>query len=206
MESLPPELKLSVLHLIPDIPTLKALVHASPSFHAMYVKPAVREEIFTAVTINAFSNWRTFLAEKDAPSEGKADGAKAAKGPKQSKGGKRTKGRKPTKGIKIQPSKKPTGIDIMAFATLTPYLPYFTGKWGHYNGSLSEPGPIAAITSLRRQWMIGSKVIMLSLWECMELWRVRESVKSWILKERMDKACMRRMREGRTKTCTCMFH
>ena len=44
-ESLIPEIKIEILRVMPDIRTLSALVHASPSFHAAY--QTVRPEILT---------------------------------------------------------------------------------------------------------------------------------------------------------------
>ncbi|KAE8308024.1 hypothetical protein BDV41DRAFT_23274 [Aspergillus transmontanensis] len=37
LEALPPEIKTVVLYAIPDLASLNALVHASPSFHALYI-------------------------------------------------------------------------------------------------------------------------------------------------------------------------
>ena len=51
MESLPAELMLQIFDYVNDIPTLAALVHASPSFHKVYA--ANRAEIFTAVTLRS---------------------------------------------------------------------------------------------------------------------------------------------------------
>ncbi|CAF9910953.1 MAG: hypothetical protein HETSPECPRED_010244 [Heterodermia speciosa] len=48
MESLSPELVLQIFDHVQELPTLSALVHASPSFHKVYA--AHRAEIFTAFT------------------------------------------------------------------------------------------------------------------------------------------------------------
>lgn len=49
-ETLPPEIKLSVLHAVDDYQTLRALVLASPVYHAIY--STVRDEVLTAVTLS----------------------------------------------------------------------------------------------------------------------------------------------------------
>ena len=48
MEALPPELKLKILKRI-DYPALKAVVHASPAYHAVY--RSFRLELLTSVTL-----------------------------------------------------------------------------------------------------------------------------------------------------------
>lgn len=48
MEALPPELKLNILGRV-DYQTLKAVVHASPAYHAVY--RSARLEIFTSATL-----------------------------------------------------------------------------------------------------------------------------------------------------------
>lgn len=54
LESLPTELKLWILReAIPDIATLAALVHASPSYHAVYL--STREKCLTDVTLRELS-------------------------------------------------------------------------------------------------------------------------------------------------------
>ena len=49
METLPPELKLKILRRV-DFSTLKALVHASPAYHALY--RSSRLEILTSATLS----------------------------------------------------------------------------------------------------------------------------------------------------------
>lgn len=49
METLPPELKLDILRQV-DFSALKALVHASPTYHALY--RSSRREILTSVTLS----------------------------------------------------------------------------------------------------------------------------------------------------------
>ncbi|KAL8826171.1 MAG: hypothetical protein Q9191_003964 [Dirinaria sp. TL-2023a] len=50
LESLAPEIKTEILRHMPDVHTLKAFVHASPSYHAIY--EALRTEILTTATLN----------------------------------------------------------------------------------------------------------------------------------------------------------
>ena len=49
METLAPEIKIEILRLVPDVRTLGALVHASPSYHATY--QTVRAEILALTTL-----------------------------------------------------------------------------------------------------------------------------------------------------------
>lgn len=49
LETLPAELKLSILRATPDIATLSAIVHASPTYHAIYL--FAREECLTQATL-----------------------------------------------------------------------------------------------------------------------------------------------------------
>jgi hypothetical protein len=49
LEALPQELKLNLLDQIPDVATLSALIHASPTYHELYA--ALREEILTSITL-----------------------------------------------------------------------------------------------------------------------------------------------------------
>jgi len=53
LEALPQELKLSLLHQLPDVATLSALIHASPTYHELYA--ALHEEIFTSITLKELS-------------------------------------------------------------------------------------------------------------------------------------------------------
>lgn len=53
LEALPQELKLKLLHQIPDVVTLSALIHASPTYHELYA--ALREEILTSTTLKELS-------------------------------------------------------------------------------------------------------------------------------------------------------
>ena len=53
LEDLPKELKMHLLHHMPNVSTLSALVHASPSYHDVYI--ALREELFTAATLQELS-------------------------------------------------------------------------------------------------------------------------------------------------------
>ena len=49
IETLPTELKLEILELVPDLKSMGALVHASPSYHQLYV--AERERTLTRLTL-----------------------------------------------------------------------------------------------------------------------------------------------------------
>ncbi|KAL8965415.1 MAG: hypothetical protein Q9183_003865 [Haloplaca sp. 2 TL-2023] len=49
LESLPAEIKLNVLSLIPNVKSLRAIVHASPLYHATYL--LAREKILTDITL-----------------------------------------------------------------------------------------------------------------------------------------------------------
>lgn len=49
LEALPQELKLKLLHQLPDVATLSALTHASPIYHELYA--ALRKEILTSTTL-----------------------------------------------------------------------------------------------------------------------------------------------------------
>lgn len=53
LEALPQELELGLLHQIPDVATLSALIHASPTYHELYA--ALREEILTSITLKELS-------------------------------------------------------------------------------------------------------------------------------------------------------
>lgn len=53
LETLPQELKLNLLHQIPDVAALSPLIHASPIYHELYT--ALREEIFTSTTLKELS-------------------------------------------------------------------------------------------------------------------------------------------------------
>ena len=53
LEDLPKELKMHLLHHMPNVSTLSALIHASPSYHDIYV--ALHEELFTAATLQELS-------------------------------------------------------------------------------------------------------------------------------------------------------
>lgn len=48
-DTLPTELSLQILKKVPDTKTLQSLVHASPTYHRVYLMD--REEIFTSVTL-----------------------------------------------------------------------------------------------------------------------------------------------------------
>ncbi len=49
LDDLPPELRIKLLELLPDISTLSKLVHASPAYHSTYT--VNREAILTKVTL-----------------------------------------------------------------------------------------------------------------------------------------------------------
>ena len=48
-DTLPTELSLQILKNMPNKKTLQSLIHASPTYHRVYLMD--REEIFTAVTL-----------------------------------------------------------------------------------------------------------------------------------------------------------
>lgn len=52
LDRLPPEIITQILYHIPNIPTLSAIVHASPIYHAVYIStPYLRERIFSEITV-----------------------------------------------------------------------------------------------------------------------------------------------------------
>ena len=53
LDSLPTEIKILLLHQIPNVATLSALVHASPCYHSLYL--ALREEVLTSITFRELS-------------------------------------------------------------------------------------------------------------------------------------------------------
>ncbi|KAG6989774.1 hypothetical protein G7Y79_00064g093970, partial [Physcia stellaris] len=53
LETIPAELKRSILNNISDVQTLQNLVHASPDYHAVYL--SAQPEIFTSVTLQELS-------------------------------------------------------------------------------------------------------------------------------------------------------
>lgn len=53
LETLPAELKRSILNNISDVQTLKNFVHASPDYHAAYL--SAQPEVFTSVTLRELS-------------------------------------------------------------------------------------------------------------------------------------------------------
>ncbi|KAL8793380.1 MAG: hypothetical protein Q9195_004058 [Heterodermia aff. obscurata] len=59
LESLPAEIKRMIINALPDLKTLQCLVHASPSFHAMYAN--ARETIFTEFTLQQLESKRVNL-------------------------------------------------------------------------------------------------------------------------------------------------
>lgn len=49
LESMPYELKVAILHNLPDVQTLSSLIHASPAYHAVYTGD--REALLTSSTL-----------------------------------------------------------------------------------------------------------------------------------------------------------
>ncbi len=56
LENLPTELRIQILLRLPDLASLRSLVHASPSYHALYLK-AGRQEVLGHIALHQLDYW-----------------------------------------------------------------------------------------------------------------------------------------------------